>query len=160
MVKVAEGPVGRVWVAARGQWGSSVPVACLERTAASDRGWYRWRYCMGAVKHGLRHGRFPQVAYSYTLELSELPAPLRVSREVLALEGTGDELAALALTGGVNGPSPWEVYPVQREIDTAEGRVGYELRFYLRPPELRSHRLRPALLRLRLNSLPRGGACL
>jgi hypothetical protein len=144
MVKVAEGPVGRVWVAARGQWGSSVPVACIERTAASERGWYRWRYCMGAVKHGLRHGRFPELARSYTLELAELPAPLRVSREVLAREGTGDELAALALTGGVNGPSPWEVYPVQRE---AEG--GYELRFYLRPPELRSHRLRPALLRRR-----------
>jgi hypothetical protein len=144
MVKVAEGPVGRVWVAARGQWGSSVPVACLERTAASERGWYRWRYCMGAVKHGLRHGRFPELARSYTLELAELPAPLRVSREVLAREGTGDELEALALTGGVNGPSPWEVYPVQRQ-----GHGGYELRFYLRPPELRSHRLRPALLRRR-----------
>jgi hypothetical protein len=83
---------------------------------------------MGAVKHGVRHGRFPEVARSYTLELSELPAPLHVSREVLAREGTGDELAALALTGGVSGPSPWEVYPVQREV---EG--GYELRFYLRP---------------------------
>jgi hypothetical protein len=57
-----------------------------------------------------------------------LPAPLHVPRDVLAREGAGDELATLALTGGVSSPSPWEVYPVQRE---AEGV--YELRFYLRP---------------------------
>ena len=120
--------VSRVWVAARGRWGSSVPVACIERTVASDRGWYRWRYCMGAVKHGVSHARFPVLARAYTLELAQLPAPLHVPRDVLAREGAGDELATLALTGGVSGPSPWEVYPVQRE---AEGV--YELRFYLRP---------------------------